>query len=41
MLTKNLEENTQIIDKDLRVQESFDLIKRNIIINNRNVHFIV
>lgn len=36
MLTKNIDENTKVIDKDLRVQESFDLIKKSMIINNRN-----
>lgn len=37
MLTTSLEKNTALIDADLRVNESFDLIKRNIIINKRNV----
>ena len=37
MLTKSLEKNMAVIDTDLRVEESFDLIKRNIIINQRNV----
>ena len=37
MLKTNLEQNTALIDKDLRVDESFDLIKRNIVINKRNV----
>lgn len=34
MLTKELESNTKVIDADLRVNESFDLIKREIVINN-------
>ncbi|MDO4419203.1 MAG: spore germination protein [Ruminococcus sp.] len=37
MLTTSLEKNTKVIDSDLRVNESFDLIKRDIVINNRKV----
>lgn len=37
MLTKNYEENVKIIDNKLRVDESFDLIKRDIVINKRKV----
>ena len=36
MLSKDLENNTKIIDSDLRVNESFDLIKKEIVINNHN-----
>ncbi len=37
MLTNSLKENTAALDAELRVDESFDLIKRNIVINHRNV----
>lgn len=37
MLTENYEENVKVIDKKLRVDESFDLIKRDIVINKRKV----
>lgn len=37
MLTKDFIKNTEVIDSDLRVNESFDLIRRNIIINKRKV----